>query len=466
MSQPLATAGGWTGFHPAHDTGGAEASCAVQPLDILDTLDVPVVVARRDLTIACFNRAVVDVLGLEPADIGRKLSAIAGLAALRDLETSCAQAIANEAPSRHDFREPKRSFVLRIAPCAGRTGEISGVVLSFTNVTAFRASLEQALYEREYTKAILNTVDDPLAVLSAEQRVQTANRAFHTLLDLPREKTQDASLAELANRAFDDPRLRAQLQETLADGRDFAPLEIECDLPGGRRVFTLNARPLPATGRAGRLVLLVLHDITERKRGETHRDLLLQELDHRVKNTLASVQSMAVQTLHGSADPRAFYATFEARLLALARAHTLLAQEGWQGAGLRVLIETTFAPYDDEARRRCSLSGEDIQLPSQTALALARGLHELATNAAKYGALSVPTGRVAVSWRMEGDHLHLTWVESGGPPVKPPERRGFGSRLIEKGLALELSCEVGLDFDPAGLRCTIVVPLTPKDTRE
>ncbi|HEY9217147.1 MAG TPA: HWE histidine kinase domain-containing protein, partial [Phenylobacterium sp.] len=183
-------------------------------------------------------------------------------------------------------------------------------------------------------------------------------------------------------------------------------------------------------------------EIGERQRAEAHMRLLVNELNHRVKNTLASVQSIARQTLRRSGNATALE-LFDSRLQALAWTHDVLTREHWAGANLGEMVERIVQPHEAEEGRRFETSGPTVRLAPQMALALAMGLHELATNAVKYGALSAPEGRVKIDWSVdvqpdERPELTLRWRELGGPRVEKPTRRGFGSRLIERGLAAEL----------------------------
>jgi two-component sensor histidine kinase len=197
------------------------------------------------------------------------------------------------------------------------------------------------------------------------------------------------------------------------------------------------------------------------------RELLLHELNHRVKNTLATVQSIAAQTARTTSSPAAFREAFLARIVALAKSHDLLTRSQWDGADLRELLAQQLAPYrqapGEPATDRVALRGPGVWLPPRSALALGLVIHELATNAARHGSLAASTGRVAVDWTCEagspGPMLRMEWRETGGPPVAAPTRRGFGSRLIEMSVAVELCGEARLDFAPRGLRCTIAFPL-------
>ena len=217
-------------------------------------------------------------------------------------------------------------------------------------------------------------------------------------------------------------------------------------------------------GRCVRVIGTAL-DISTRKQAEEHTRLLINELNHRVKNTLAIVQGIAAQTLNRADIPAEVRETLTARLMALARAHDVLNNEKWAGAEIREMAEVAAAPYQRGAGSPFRVHGPATQVPPNTAIALALIFHELATNAAKYGALSSPDGEVQLTWTVtptpEGRRLDLTWREVGGPQVSPPGKTGFGTRLIRRGLAAELNAVVDLDFRPEGLVCTLEALLPP-----
>ncbi len=237
---------GWTDFP---DVNGDDA------INILDTVDVPIAVLRRDFTLACLNQAAADVLRLSPSDIGRASRDISVLAGLPRLEEQCGQVISSGVASRADFRDGDRWFVVRISPYTRGDRQVIGTVLAFTNVTAFRASIDQAIYERECAKAILNTVADPVVVLSDDHRIQWGNRAFYTMF------------FELAS-------LRTQLKKVLAGSHAFQPVEVDHVFPGeGQRTLLLDARPLSLPGHSERRVLVTFQDITARKHADATNDL-------------------------------------------------------------------------------------------------------------------------------------------------------------------------------------------------
>ena len=208
----------------------------------------------------------------------------------------------------------------------------------------------------------------------------------------------------------------------------------------------------------GRLVWLsgVTADITDRKRAEERQILLAEEVDHRARNVVAVVQSIMRLTRADSIDE--YIGALDGRIGALSNAHRLLAGSRWEGADLHRLVEEEFAPYRASGNERVRAGGPIVLLPPATAQTIALALHELATNAAKYGALSVDPGYVDLSWRTEAEKLELVWTESGGPQISPPERRGYGSRAIVAGIERQLGGLVNFDWQADGLRCTLCVP--------
>ena len=207
-------------------------------------------------------------------------------------------------------------------------------------------------------------------------------------------------------------------------------------------------------------------DISARKAAEEHLRLMVNELNHRVKNSLATVQAIAAQTLRRDEVPEAVRESLTARLIALAKAHDVLTDEKWSGAGLHEMAHQAVAPYAPEGgARRFDVVGPPINLPPKSAIAIALAFHELATNAAKYGALSIPGGRVQIGWSIAAGpggelRLKVRWQETGGPPVQPPESTGFGTRLVERALAAELQGVVKIIYPPSGVVCTIDALIT------
>jgi PAS domain S-box-containing protein len=245
-------------------------------------------------------------------------------------------------------------------------------------------------------------------------------------------------------------------------GRTGRPVRFEQRLESGNNAAWLSATVSPiGPGPSGRMrFCYIAEDISERKRAEERQTLLTNELNHRVKNTLAVIQSIATQTLRVTPDPGAFKTAFTARLMALSGAHNLLTRQAWQGADLRDVAVTALAAFRGEAgMQRVVILGPAVMLEPEAAVTLSMALHELATNAMKYGALSVPGGRVQLAWSVrEPAVLDLEWREADGPKVTPPQRQGFGRRVLAAS-AQQLGGEIALEFPPEGVVCRMVLPL-------
>jgi two-component sensor histidine kinase len=217
----------------------------------------------------------------------------------------------------------------------------------------------------------------------------------------------------------------------------------------------------PVRDNAGAVVGIFVqgHDVTDTVNAVQRQRLMIDELNHRVKNTLATIQSIAIQTARSHEDPRTFAASFQARLMSLSHTHDLLTRSHWEGADLRAVLEHETAAHGPAG---IILNGPPLALGAAAALSLGMIFHELATNAAKYGALSVPDGRVFVDWTVANQSsrvLNVVWREVGGPPVTTPTRRGFGSRLIERNVRHDLAGEAKLSYASAGFIAELSVPL-------
>lgn len=263
----------------------------------------------------------------------------------------------------------------------------------------------------------------------------------------------------------DRHRMRTAIDTAIRDGSDY-DIEYRAIMPTGevRWVHARGRADLIVEGGGARRMAGVSLDVTERRRAEERQQLLLNELNHRVKNTLAAVQSIAYQTLRSARTPADFRDAFESRLLALSQTHNLLTRENWEGASLRDVLEAELEAFGGDGR--ALIDGPEVQLSPKAAVAMGMGLHELATNATKYGALSVARGLLTVRWYMEGERLILDWREEGGPDVSWPDRRGFGSRLLEQGLAAELGGDVKLEFAPQGVICTMRLPMAALERKD
>lgn len=225
---------------------------------------------------------------------------------------------------------------------------------------------------------------------------------------------------------------------------------------GNPRFWDVQVSPIIGPDGGVESILSVSRDITALKEAENRQQLLALELSHRIKNVLALVQSIANQTLKGGAEISAAKRGFDGRLQSLSSAQDLLTQSSWTKADLGMLVEGALAPHAEPSR--FSITGADTELSSKCALALALALHELATNAAKYGALSTAEGRIAISWTL-GPQFHLVWQESGGPVVSMPTHKGFGSRMIERALSGYFQGKAAITYEPSGIRFDLTAPV-------
>ncbi|WP_201860293.1 HWE histidine kinase domain-containing protein [Microvirga soli] len=259
----------------------------------------------------------------------------------------------------------------------------------------------------------------------------------------------------------DRAHVEEQIQEALETGAYYAAEYRTIGLDGQVQWVSAQGRCYYVAGQPVRFPGIVV-DITHRKRAEEHQQVLIHELNHRVKNTLATVQSIASQTLRNAGTMGEARSAMEARLLALSRAHDVLTRENWDGAGLLEIVREAMAPYRHERETRIHMEGPDVRLSPRMALAIAMALQELATNAVKYGALSNEGGEVRIAWSVNNGpekRLHLVWSESNGPAVEIPQRRGFGTRLIERSLAQDLHGRATIDFARTGIVCTVDAPI-------
>ena len=322
-------------------------------------------------------------------------------------------------------------------------------------------------------QAVVDTVREPLLVLDRELTVLSASRSFYEAFGVGRDETLGRHLYELGNGQWDIPDLRHLLEAVIPRSTAVEGYEVEHDFPGlGRRSMLLHARRLSHPDNNSAALLLAVEDVTERRRDERERELRYGELRHRVKNLLATVGALAGETETEGRSAEEYRDAFLGRLGALVRAHELAftTEEGGGDAGggadLAALVAGVLEPYADGAEAVEVEGGPAVALEPRRTQALALVLHELATNAVKHGALSVPGGRVRVGWTVgeaEGAAgtrlLRLRWREAGGPRVAPPASRGFGTHLIETVAGHELDGGAELLFAPEGFAAEITALL-------
>lgn len=479
-----------------------------------------------------------------------------------------------------------RWYLRRMLPYRTLDNRISGVVITFLDVTESNLARDASTEARIFAQAIVETVRQPLLVMDDALRVISINPAFEKMFGVSEAAVIGQRVYDQAQGEWNLPKLRSLLEALVLDGKPFNGAEIEQAFPvTGLRHLVLNGRKLLREGGRPGLILLAIQDVTDERRGEVAarrlaaivdssldaivsidlageitswnagaekifgfgaaemigqplavmndpgylptlpdclahfqtgggtlhyerprlrkdgtavwvavtesplrdasggllaassiarditdrraaeqlRETLVNELNHRVKNSLAVVQAIGSQTLRGNVSLAVARKAFGARLSALARAHDLIVSGDWSGTNLASVIRATIAPYSEETGR-FDVSGPYVALVPQEAVTFSLALHELCTNAMKYGALSVPEGRVEIVWSVTGvaDSARMvwTWSESGGPPVTPPTHRGFGSSLIERVLPMELNGVVTVTYAPSGLICVLNAALS------
>ena len=355
----------------------------------------------------------------------------------------------------------------RAVPILADDGEILEWFGVASDVSSRRRALEEleevtARSERQkrFFESLVSSTPDLVYAFDLQYRFTFANKALLEMWNRSLEDSVGKTLIEVGYEPWHAEMHEREIDEVVATKK---PIRGEVGFPHaqlGWRVYDYIFTPVFNDAGEVEGIAGTTRDITDIKRAEDHLKLLVDELNHRVKNTLATIQSIATQTFRGDAASAHAKAAFEARLIALSNVHTVLTSTRWEGAGLKEIACRALAPFqnDETDLQRVAIEGEDIQLRPQTALALAMAFHELASNAVKYGALSGEAGNVKIEWALAGDRLRIVWREAGGPPVSPPMRHGFGSRLIEKGLAHQLNGIVKLDYEPTGVVCSIDIP--------
>ncbi|WP_205790211.1 PAS domain-containing protein [Microvirga makkahensis] len=354
-----------------------------------------------------------------------------------------------------------------VTPIRGAHGEVEKLLSVSRDITGTKEAEEALRQSQRRLNAVLNNASVSIFLMDERQHCVYMNAAA--------EKLTGYTLAEVTGRPLHDV-----IHHTRPDGSHF-PLEdclIDRAFPDehqvqGEEVFVhkdgsfypvaFTASPIPDEEANTIGTIIEVRDIRAEKKAQEHQRLLINELNHRVKNTLATVQSITSQTLRNAATAQDAKDALEGRLLALSRTHDVLTRENWESAELREIVEQAVEPYRGQGEDRFHLEGPWIRLPPRMALALAMALQELATNAGKYGALSNVTGMIRVTWEVDDlqvpARLHLQWREAGGPIVAPPTRRGFGTRLIERSLAQDLNGEAQILFAVTGVVCTVDAPI-------
>jgi len=310
-------------------------------------------------------------------------------------------------------------------------------------------------------QGIVDTVTDPMLVLDATLRVEGVSRSYLETFNVSRYDTTGRYVYELGAGEWNIPELRRLLTAVISQDKAVINYSVDCVVPElGLRTMLLTARTIKNSDGLNRMMLLTMVDVTDAVRGARAKDVLVSELRHRMQNLLSLAQSIARQTATAGRSAEEFRDDFLGRFGALIGAQNLAFADGAR-VGLQELIECVLAPHAQGAQRAMVEAGPPIELHSNAVVSLSLVLHELATNAAKYGALSSPDGRLAVAWEVDASNseLRLTWSERDGPATAEPARFGFGSKLIQSTVVHGLGGRIDKTFAREGLFADIRLPL-------
>jgi two-component sensor histidine kinase/PAS domain-containing protein len=360
--------------------------------------------------------------------------------------------------------EGRTLFALHVDPTFGLDGAIDGIMCAAVDISQTRMLEGEQRRLTDELRTAVQRYETALrgsnVTVFTQDRDLTytsiSNPMFGRRVDDIVGRTDEEILPAASRAAVIDLKRRVLKHGEPADG------EVSIGEGSSRRWFDLHIEPLrDVTGASAGLICAAV-DNTARKQGEVHLRLLMRELTHRSKNLLAVIQAMARQTARFTGSIDGFMDQFGARLQALAASHDLLVQESWHGASLDELARAQLAQYLDGAGAQVIIEGPGIVLKPEAAQSLGLAIFELLDNAARYGALSVPQGRASLKWHRreaaQGGGVEIAWAEEGGPNVSKPDRRGFGSLVIERNLARAAEAEVDLAFPPEGVRCRVVIP--------
>lgn len=363
----------------------------------------------------------------------------------------------------HDLPEGRALLALHIERAFGPDGAVDGVRCAAADITRIRSlEAEQRRLAEELRNALhryeiaLRGSNVTVFTHDRDLRYTSISNAF-----MGRRVDQIIGLTDDDVVPVSDRDALVAVKRGALETGESTDAELRLKGPTSSRWYDFHVEPLrDAEGRVAGLTCAAV-DITERKAGEEHLRLLMRELTHRSKNLLAVIQALARQTSRHAVTIDSFLDQFTARLQALSRSHDLLVQEEWHSASLRELVRSQLGHYLDRDEPQITVGGPAVHLKPEAAQSLGLALHELAVNAAKYGALSVPEGRVSVTWEeneQPEDGLMISWLERNGPAVEHPKKHGFGSLAIQRNLSRTLEADVDLNFAEDGVVCLITVP--------
>jgi two-component system CheB/CheR fusion protein len=431
--------------------------------NLLDSTEIATIFLDNNLRIKNFTPAMTGLFHLRDSDRGRPITEIVTRLSDTDLRRDVTNVLRTLSTVEREMQIPEGgTFIMRIRPYRTVENVIDGVVITFVDIT------ERKQHEESKSRlaAIIESSQDAIIGHDFDGLVTSWNVGASRIFGYTADEAIGRPLSILLpdNHVDEVPRILKTLQR----GERIEHFEID-RMRKDKTPIDVSLTISPVKDARGKVVAAstIAREFTERKLADNHKILLIAELNHRIKNMLMIISSLVAQTLKTTDTPLAFAEVIQGRILALSRVHDLLTANNWDQASLRDVVEGELEPY------RASLDGvniaikgvERVILTPRVTQPLTMALHELAANAAKYGALSTTEGQVEVDWHILGTEeeprLSIEWIETGGPPVALPTRRGFGSQLIERTVTYELQAEVNREFRPEGVRCTIEFSLTP-----
>ena len=442
----------------------ADGDCAAA---IVATISQPLLVLDGTLTVETANPAFLQQFQVAPEEtVGRRLYEVGdGQWNIPELRRLLEEVL--DQPGRvqdyrieHDFEGIGRRIMLLNANRIVGGGGLHHILLTMSDVTEREQLLFDLEGRQEFAEKLIDSVREGLVVLGWDLRVRSVNQSFCQTFDVDPGETEGRLIYELGNGQWDIPHLRQLLEEILPRETQFDDFEVEHEFERiGRRIMLLNARRLDHE----HLILLAIRDVTDDRRSAAQREALMGELQHRVKNILNNVRAIVAQTRQGSSNFEGFIEAFDTRLRALARAQDLLAAGPLEKVQLADLVRLELEASGGQEGTSFISQGPVVRLSPRDAQAMAMTIHELTTNAVKYGALSTDAGRIEIAWRVEQReterHLCLSWREHGLQIRDTAPKRGFGSRVIEDSLPYMLGGTSQLTFHPDGAECAIEFPL-------
>lgn len=426
--------------------------------NLINSTSIATLFLDRDLRIRRFTPAVLSIFRVREGDQGRPIHDIVSRLTEDGLHSDAAQVLHTLLPIQREvgLATGDRSFLMDIRPYRGINDLVSGVVITFVDIT----DRERAERARANLAAIIDSSDDSIIGHDLDGVITSWNNSAEKMFGYTEQEALDRKITFIVPPGESEH--EHELLERVRRGERVEHYET-VRLRKDSQLVEISQSLSPVRSSNGNIIgaARIVRELTASRQADREKSLLLGELDHRVKNILATVSSIVTQTLKTADTPADFAASLQGRIMALARAHNLLTHEGSGAGTLEAIVMTELAPYHDDAGR-VVVAGPSLILTPKAGLALAMAIHELATNAAKYGALSSDNGRLTVCWKVstcaEGSSLCIDWREEGGPVITPPPKRGFGTTLIERALTFEFDAKVERSFAPTGLTCVFDLP--------